>query len=198
MPASASARSSSLPAGPTNGWPARSSSLPGCSPTSISSARFAAFAEHGLRPDLPEITTAAVLRRIAGFGERRTVGDELSGASRRSFRHDLRRWNAEFAEHAEKSRALLSAISAASAFDYGARSGRRDSRARARDCVASPVPSSAASGCRAARRPAHRRFAATASAGRRGPTPHAAATRDRPICGATAFHGQTSWQMSQP
>src|SRR5579883_1946961 len=35
IPASASARSSSLPAGPTNGWPARSSSFPGCSPTSI-------------------------------------------------------------------------------------------------------------------------------------------------------------------
>src|SRR6185295_18577293 len=41
MPASASARSSSLPAGPTNGWPLRSSSLPGCSPTNISSAFFA-------------------------------------------------------------------------------------------------------------------------------------------------------------
>ena len=38
MPASASARSSSLPAGPTNGWPLRSSASPGCSPTSISAA----------------------------------------------------------------------------------------------------------------------------------------------------------------
>src|SRR2546428_9370302 len=36
MPASASARSSSFPAGPTNGWPLRSSASPGCSPTSIS------------------------------------------------------------------------------------------------------------------------------------------------------------------
>src|SRR5688500_11558966 len=33
MPASPSARSKSFPAGPTNGRPARSSSLPGCSPT---------------------------------------------------------------------------------------------------------------------------------------------------------------------
>src|SRR5437773_3114190 len=39
MPASSSARSRSFPAGPTNGWPWRSSSLPGCSPTSINCAR---------------------------------------------------------------------------------------------------------------------------------------------------------------
>src|SRR5688572_26065018 len=39
IPACSSARSSSFPAGPTNGWPARSSASPGCSPTSISSAR---------------------------------------------------------------------------------------------------------------------------------------------------------------
>src|SRR5687767_2366071 len=38
MPASSSARSRSLPAGPTKGWPARSSASPGCSPTSITSA----------------------------------------------------------------------------------------------------------------------------------------------------------------
>src|SRR5213080_2159692 len=38
MPASSSASSSSLPAGPTNGRPARSSRSPGCSPTNISSA----------------------------------------------------------------------------------------------------------------------------------------------------------------
>src|SRR5438874_2927976 len=40
MPASLSARSSSLPAGPTNGCPLRSSSFPGCSPTNISWAFF--------------------------------------------------------------------------------------------------------------------------------------------------------------
>src|SRR5258705_1715037 len=38
MPASARARSRSLPAGPTKGWPVRSSSLPGCSPTNMSFA----------------------------------------------------------------------------------------------------------------------------------------------------------------
>src|SRR5438874_9278994 len=38
MPASSSARSRSLPAGPTNGWPARSSASPGCSPTIMTSA----------------------------------------------------------------------------------------------------------------------------------------------------------------
>src|SRR5688500_1152854 len=38
MPAASNARSSSLPAGPTNGRPARSSWSPGCSPTSITSA----------------------------------------------------------------------------------------------------------------------------------------------------------------
>src|SRR5439155_25441883 len=38
MPASSSASSSSWPAGPTNGRPARSSRSPGCSPTNISSA----------------------------------------------------------------------------------------------------------------------------------------------------------------
>src|SRR5438477_357493 len=37
--AAASARSSRRPAGPTNGWPARSSSWPGCSPISITRAR---------------------------------------------------------------------------------------------------------------------------------------------------------------
>src|SRR6266850_4532592 len=35
MPASANAASNSRPAGPTKGLPARSSSLPGCSPTNI-------------------------------------------------------------------------------------------------------------------------------------------------------------------
>src|SRR5262249_61350905 len=35
MPASSSARSRSLPAGPTNGRPERSSSFPGCAPRSI-------------------------------------------------------------------------------------------------------------------------------------------------------------------
>src|SRR6266850_3826624 len=35
MPASSSAASNSRPAGPTKGLPARSSSLPGCSPTNI-------------------------------------------------------------------------------------------------------------------------------------------------------------------
>jgi hypothetical protein len=38
MPTCSSARSSSFPAGPTNGFPARSSSLPGCSPTNITFA----------------------------------------------------------------------------------------------------------------------------------------------------------------
>src|SRR5437016_7182487 len=38
MPASSSACDKMRPAGPTNGWPARSSSLPGCSPMSITSA----------------------------------------------------------------------------------------------------------------------------------------------------------------
>src|SRR5215469_4561491 len=38
MPASSNARSSSFPAGPTNGRPSRSSRLPGCSPTNITSA----------------------------------------------------------------------------------------------------------------------------------------------------------------
>src|SRR5688572_31920123 len=38
MPTSANARSSSLPAGPTNGNPARSSWSPGCSPTSMTQA----------------------------------------------------------------------------------------------------------------------------------------------------------------
>src|SRR5437588_676098 len=38
MPASASARSSSPPAGPTNGRPAWSSRSPGCSPTSMTRA----------------------------------------------------------------------------------------------------------------------------------------------------------------
>src|SRR5213593_1957437 len=40
MPAASSARSSTRPAGPTNGLPARSSSWPGCSPTIITRARF--------------------------------------------------------------------------------------------------------------------------------------------------------------
>src|SRR3954453_9823526 len=38
MPAGSSASSSTRPAGPTNGSPARSSLSPGCSPTSIKSA----------------------------------------------------------------------------------------------------------------------------------------------------------------
>src|SRR5262249_20325281 len=38
MPASTSALSNNLPAGPTNGLPAKSSSLPGCSPTKITFA----------------------------------------------------------------------------------------------------------------------------------------------------------------
>ena len=38
IPAASSARSSSLPAGPTNGCPAMSSASPGCSPMSISDA----------------------------------------------------------------------------------------------------------------------------------------------------------------
>src|ERR671915_521644 len=40
MPAASSPLSSSLPAGPTNGLPARSSLSPGCSPTTITRARF--------------------------------------------------------------------------------------------------------------------------------------------------------------
>src|SRR5918999_4948635 len=40
MPAASRPLSSSLPAGPTNGLPARSSLSPGCSPTSITRARF--------------------------------------------------------------------------------------------------------------------------------------------------------------
>src|ERR671933_3017970 len=39
MPTSSRASSRTRPAGPTNGWPARSSWSPGCSPTIISSAR---------------------------------------------------------------------------------------------------------------------------------------------------------------
>src|SRR5258708_28611129 len=39
MPASARASLSNRPAGPTKGWPLRSSSLPGCSPTKNISAR---------------------------------------------------------------------------------------------------------------------------------------------------------------
>src|SRR5438093_955184 len=42
MPASSRALSRSFPAGPTKGWPARSSSLPGCSATSITCAWAAA------------------------------------------------------------------------------------------------------------------------------------------------------------
>src|SRR3954466_3461288 len=40
MPAASRPRSSSRPAGPTNGWPSRSSRSPGCSPTSITRERF--------------------------------------------------------------------------------------------------------------------------------------------------------------
>lgn len=39
MPAASSASSNSLPAGPTNGLPVRSSSLPGCSPTNRTTER---------------------------------------------------------------------------------------------------------------------------------------------------------------
>src|SRR5579872_1688485 len=41
MPASARHRSSNFPAGPTKGWPARSSASPGCSPTNMIRARSA-------------------------------------------------------------------------------------------------------------------------------------------------------------
>ena len=59
-PASASARSNSCPAGPTNGLPARSSWSPGCSPTTTMRASPAAFAEHGLRRGFPQRARAAV------------------------------------------------------------------------------------------------------------------------------------------
>ena len=47
------------PAGPTNGWPSRSSRSPGCSPTSIASASRESLAEDGLRRALVELARAA-------------------------------------------------------------------------------------------------------------------------------------------
>ena len=83
MPASSSARSSSLPAGPTNGWPARSSSSPGCSPTSMSSARRAPSPKTVCVAALPQIDTPrqSLRPRRGRFGERGTIGDELSWRS---------------------------------------------------------------------------------------------------------------------
>ena len=51
--------SKTLPAGPTNGLPARSSWSPGCSPTNIDPGVFGSFAEHGLRRVAPQRAAAA-------------------------------------------------------------------------------------------------------------------------------------------
>ena len=65
IPASASALSKTRPAGPTNGRPSRSSSLPGCSPTNRTSASLAPLAEDGLRAELPEVAGPAPGRSSA-------------------------------------------------------------------------------------------------------------------------------------
>src|SRR6266540_4540311 len=76
IPASCSARSSSLPAGPTNGCPARSSAAPGCSPTNMSCA---------LRPPSPNTVWVPRFHRSHArhaFAAARTFGsDGRSGMS---------------------------------------------------------------------------------------------------------------------
>src|SRR5437867_8946959 len=85
MPAAASARSRSLPAGPTKGCPARSSSLPGCSPTISTSARAVPSpktvcvprfqSSHALQP-------AAAARSFGSVGRSGTSGAAVLAAVR--------------------------------------------------------------------------------------------------------------------
>ena len=188
-----SARSSSLPAGPTNGWPARSSASPGCSPTSISRARRAPSPNTVCVPRFHRSHAAAVAasRTFGSVGRSGAVPDRSAGLLAAPVRqHQLLDRPRDMLERRSVAGRLL--VSAAPRCSVRRRCCRsrlpvRRSRLR-RELIALPAAA------RAARRPTSTDRAAAAIQHRpRLPRRVVAWT-----AAATAFHGQTSWQMSQP
>src|SRR3954471_15490715 len=82
MPALSNALSSSLPLGPTKTWPARSSSLPGCSPTTSTRADRGpspntACVAHLYSAQPRHFCAAARIRGMVGFDGRKSAAEPV-------------------------------------------------------------------------------------------------------------------------
>src|SRR6266511_5509461 len=76
MPAFSSARSSRPPAGPTKGWPLRSSRSPGCSPTSMTDASGEPSPNNGLGSFPPQLAGPATRGSFSQPRKGRAVRDQ--------------------------------------------------------------------------------------------------------------------------